>query len=267
MLNELADAVKQKNVVLFVGAGLSMGLGLPSFYGLICELAKRLGIDEDIFHQSGSFLTLAEYYSIKSGDLSSLITWLKENWNSPSIDIKTSVQHSLIVDLGFPIIYTTNYDNWLENAHSAAGVGFTKIALVSDIPMAREGTTQIVKFHGDLAHPESIVLTESSYFSRLSFESPLDIKLRADFLGKSVLFLGYSLGDINLRYMIYRLHQQWAASNVVGARPKSYIFLTRPNSVQQDVLSGWGIETIESDDDDQKLGLTRFLQDLKALTG
>ena len=33
---------------------------------------------------------------------------------------------------------------------------------------------------------KTIVLDESSYFERLEFETPLDIKLRSDVLGKSV---------------------------------------------------------------------------------
>lgn len=43
--------------------------------------------------------------------------------------------------------------------------------------------------------------------------SPLDIKLRADALGKSILFIGYSLTDINIRYLLYKLHIQWAESD------------------------------------------------------
>ena len=66
--------------------------------------------------------------------------------------------------------------------------------------------TQIIKFHGDFDDDSSLVLTESSFFIALDFESPLDIKLRSDSLEKSLLFIGYSLSDINIRYMLYKLH-------------------------------------------------------------
>ncbi len=49
----------------------------------------------------------------------------------------------------------------------------------------------------------SIVLGESSYFRRLDLESPLDIKLRADLPGRTVMFIGYSLADVNIRYLFY----------------------------------------------------------------
>jgi SIR2-like domain len=86
------------------------------------------------------------------------------------------------VDLDFPIIYTTNYDRWIESAYDAykGDKSYTKIVTVSDIPAIQESKTQIIKFHGDLDIDDSIVLTESSYFERLNFDSALDIKLRSD---------------------------------------------------------------------------------------
>ncbi|MCD8493636.1 MAG: SIR2 family protein, partial [Geovibrio sp.] len=79
----------------------------------------------------------------------------------------------------------------------------TKIASVSDMTQIKDGVTQIVKFHGDFDNDDSLVLDESSYYERLEFETPLDIKLRSDVLGKSVLFIGYSLADVNLRFLFF----------------------------------------------------------------
>src|SRR5207249_3109444 len=105
-------------------------------------------------------------------------------------------------------------------------------------------------------------LTESSYFSRLDFESPLDVKLRYDMPGRSVLFIGYSLSDINIRYMMYKLHRQWQSSSFAAARPKSFIFLARPNPVQERVLSSRGVQAIISNADNPEVGLREFLQQL-----
>ena len=115
------------------------------------------------------------------------------------------------------------------------------------LPVGVQATThefQIIKFHGDFDDDESIVLTESSYFDRLSLDSPLDIKLRADALGRTILFVGYSLSDINMRLLFYKLHLLWKSSPHAAARPKSYIFLTRPNPVQETILRNRGIEPI-----------------------
>ena len=122
---------------------------------------------------------------------------------------------------------------------------------------------QIIKFHGDTISDSSIVLAESDYFERLAFESPLDIKLRADMLSKSILFLGYSLSDINIRLLIYKLDQLWKKSNNNSNRPQSYIFLPTPNPIQELVLSERGVIPIVGESIDKKESMERFLDSLK----
>ena len=261
MIEELAKSVREGKVILFVGAGVSQNLGLPSFAGLVRHLAKELNYDPEIYATHGDYLALAEYYKLEKGTMGPLRSWLDRTWHE-GVDIEKSEIHKLIVDLAFPITYTTNYDTWLERSYALQRRKYIKIANVGDLTRVEPGVAQIVKFHGDFEDDASIVLTESSYFDRLDFESPLDIKLRADLLGKSVLFIGYSLSDINIRYMLYKLHRQWEASSYSDARPKSFIFLARPNPVQERILSSRGIHAIVSDADNPKIGLKDFLQRL-----
>lgn len=96
----------------------------------------------------------------------------------------------------------------------------------------------------------------------MNFESPLDIKLRSDVLGKTVLFLGYSLSDINIRYLLYRLQKQWEKEGNHKSRPKSYIFLARPNIVQEEILRARGVVPIIAETDDPKSSLQKFLAEL-----
>ncbi|MFS0635519.1 SIR2 family protein [Mesobacillus foraminis] len=99
--------------------------------------------------------------------------------------------------MDFPIIYTTNFDRWLEHAYDYYKKEYVKITNVAEIARTRNDKTQIIKFHGDFDDDSSLMLTESNYFNRLDFETSLDIKLRSDSLEKSILFIGYSLSDIN----------------------------------------------------------------------
>jgi len=123
--------------------------------------------------------------------------------------------------------------------------------------------TQIIKFHGDFDDDSSLVFTESSFFQRLDFESPLDIKLRSDSLEKSIVFIGYSLSDINIRYMLYKLHRQWKDSSFEHIRPKSYIFLVEPNPIKESLLKERGIIPIVGQDTDPGKALTNFLKSIK----
>lgn len=263
MRDDLLDAHRTGKLMLFVGAGVSANLGLPSWDALIAHIAKELGYDPKIFSTYGTPLALAEFYKKKKGGLGKLRSWMDLEWhNKSTTDISKSEIHRLITQGNFSRIYTTNYDRWLEYAHDKFCVKYDKIASVVDLVCVTDGRRQIIKLHGDFDSDASLVLDETSYFQRLDFDTPLDIKLRHDLLGSSVLFIGYSLNDPNIRLMFYRLTEMWGRSTLASARPKSYVFTNRPNPVAQEVLSHWGIEMIVSEEDDPKKALTDFLQNL-----
>ena len=264
-IKDLIEAIRSRNIVLFAGGGVSMNLGLPSWDRLIEKLADDLGFEKEAFRKMGDHLTLAEYYKLNKG-IGSLRSWMDRKWHS-GIDIAESEIHKLIVELNFPIIYTTNYDRWIEFAYDAYKKPYVKISDVADLKGIKEGLTQIIKFHGDFDNDSSIVLTETSYFDRLDFETPLDIKLRADVLGRSILFIGYSLTDINIRYLLYKLNKIWERANHFSARPRSYILLMEHNPVQEKVLEQRGITSLLSEHDNPKAGLTMFLRMLQKEAG
>jgi len=258
----LIDAVRSQRAILFVGAGVSKNVGVPTTEEMVTEIAKQLGQDPETFRSLGDHRTLAEFYDLVKGTLGPLRSWMDVTWHRPEIDIRCSEVHRLIVELSFPIIYTTNYDRWLEKAYDAYGRQYTKIANVADLLESRPGVTQIVKFHGDFDDDASLVLTESSFFERLDFESALDVKLKSDALGRPMLFVGYSLSDINIRYLMYKLQRLWETSSFNSLRPMSYIFLRTANPVQERVLRARGIEPVVSEVCDPGKGLARFLAGL-----
>jgi hypothetical protein len=258
-----APDIKPAETILFAGAGLSMGLGLPSWSGLIGKIGLELEFDPDIFCGLGNSLALAEFYQLKKGSIGPLRSALDVQWHDPKIDVGVSIAHKLIVELGFPRIYTTNFDKWIEKAFVHWGVPYHKIINVNDIAGSRPGRTDIVKFHGDFDQEDSLVLTESSYFDRLEFESPLDILLRADALYRPILFIGYSLTDMNMRYLFHKLSKIWEAAKISTARKASYIFMSHPNPVDEALFAKWGITPIV-DPKGGTAGLVEFLQSVGA---
>ena len=261
---ELAASLAQRQLILFVGAGVSMSLGLPSYPALIRELGEHLDFDGPIFEGLGDYLTLAEYYHVKKKGLKELQRLLQRKWDVPEKVVGASAVYQALVDLACPVIYTTNFDSFLERAHSARRRDYKRIVSVKDMVDLEDDVVQIVKLHGDLTVPSRMVFTETSYFERLSFESPLDIKLRADVLGKSLLFIGYSLSDINIRYLLFRLQRQWELEPKQSSRPRSYVFLTRPNPVQAEVLQSRGVHALVADSVDATVALVEFLRDLRS---
>lgn len=261
-MNGLKEAYRRGKLILFAGAGVSANLGLPTWGELIGQVAQELGYDPEVFATYGDHLALAEYYRRKTGSIGRLRSWMDREWHTAKVDVKTSEIHRLIVEGNFSRIYTTNYDRWIELAHAAYGKPFVKVASVADLVKATDSQRQIIKLHGDFDDDSSIVLDETSYFERLGFETPLDIKLRADVLGSSVLFIGYSISDINIRLLFYKLTKMWSQHALASARPKSYLFTHRPNPVAEEILGSWGINMVVPDEDDPKKALSAFLRDL-----
>jgi SIR2-like domain len=262
-MDQLLQAYRSKRLILFVGAGVSMGLGLPSWRQLVDHMAEELGFDPDIYRTFGNDLTLAEYYRITKGQIGPLRSWMDREWHSTTTDIGKSRVHELMATSNFDLIYTTNYDRWIERAFDHYKKPYTKIANAGDLSSVAADKTQIVKFHGDFDDDTSIVLDETSYFERLEFESPLDIKLRSDVLGRSVLFVGYSLTDINIRYMFFRLANLWKKSSRGALQPTSFVFSPRPNPVQEATLNQWNIKMLSSAEDDPGKALVQLLEQLR----
>lgn len=211
----------------------------------------------------GDYLTLAEFYHLRKSGLQELHAHLREKWRKTEKEVIASPVHKAIVELGCKLIYTTNFDDFLEKAHKGLGRRYRGLRSVNDFVSLDDDKVHIVKLHGDLRSPKTMVFTESSYFERLAFESPLDIKLRADILGKSLLFIGYSLSDINVRLLLFRLQKLWESGPRPQFRPKSYVFMGRPNEVLAEVFRSRGVEPIVAESNDQTASLTSFLTSVR----
>jgi NAD-dependent SIR2 family protein deacetylase len=255
--------IKQKKLIPFVGAGLSMNLGLPSFSQLIDKIAEELGYDPAVFKLNGNNLQLAEYYVAVKGAIGPLRSILDRSFDPTDEQIKTSVSHTALVQMNLPVIYTTNYDNIIEKSFELLNKPVCTIANIDDISSAPENATQIVKFHGTFSDDESLVLTESNYFERLSFESAMDIKLRADMLGKCLLFIGYSLDDVNVRYMLYKLFKlrQQVKKSRTRNLPSAYLTTFGSGEIQKTLLAQWNVTIIELDPLNKQVSIENFLKE------
>jgi len=187
-----------------------MAVGLPSWRSLVDHLLKELDLRPDVIDgMNDGYQMLAEFYRLKQGGLGPLRSWLDRNWKVAADRVAESQLHKLIVELDFPTIYTTNYDRNLEAAFEVHNKAYAKIANAKQMADAADDVTHIVKYHGDFDDDASLVLTETDFLDRLSFDSPLDIKFRADALGRTILFIGYSMSDPNIRLLLHGIWQTW----------------------------------------------------------
>ena len=264
VLEKLKSLRRKGRLIPFVGSGLSKALELPDWSELIDFIAKQLGYDPRVFKLNGTELQLAEYYVAKKGNIGPLRSEMDRLFNAPDDQIEKSRAHSALVEMKLPLIYTTNYDRNIEQAFAIRDVPSHTIANLGDILSARADTsTQIVKLHGTFEEDASLVLTETSYFDRFEFESPIDIKLRADILGKTLLFIGYSLRDINVRYMLYKLHKMKLQMRRGTSEPSGFLTTFGSNEIQRTLFKTWEIEIVDLDPVNPTESLSCFLESLK----
>jgi hypothetical protein len=259
----LRDLRAKGKLVPFVGAGLSRLLGLPSWSQLIDLIAEELGYDPEVFKCNGDALQLAEYYVATKGSIGPLRSVMDRRFNPADDAIRASRAHGALVKMDLPLIYTTNYDGIIERAFELQKRRYHTIANIDDIATAPSGVTHVVKFHGTFSDDASLVLTESSYFERLQFESAIDLKLRADTLARTLLFVGYSLGDVNIRYMLYKLHKLKEQVKPGRERtPSAYLTTFGTGDIQRTLLARWDVEIIDLDPIDKGRSLDEFLESL-----
>lgn len=197
-LIHLKEQIQSGRVALFVGAGVSREAGLPGGW----ELAEMLAAEIDYVPQPGDSLgTIAEYYqraTSRTDLIGKLNQWLDEG-------AKPGPSHELIPQFNWQTVYTTNYDQLLEQSFKDAGQPFRKVLYNQQLHGLSTSVTPIIKLHGclsweyQLSQEAPIVVTDQDYEdynhkqkTRQALISELQQHLRR---GNTLLFLGYSLRD------------------------------------------------------------------------
>jgi len=192
----LRESLGRGEVVAFVGAGLSMGAGLPSWYSLVLELAARINypMPPREWVNAETLIDAAQAYINREG-LHSLLMLLKQRLDTTGKQITAA--HRALTRLPVPLVFTANYDNLLERAYLEARIPAQVTVRDSMIPFMRRdpGFVNIVKLYGDLDQVDTLVLTREQY-ERFFLERPQLVKLLETELARStMLYLGWSHTD------------------------------------------------------------------------
>src|SRR5262249_8070865 len=101
--------------------------------------------------------------------------------------------HALLARMPVDEVVTTNYDDLFARAGTAAG----RPCAVLPGGAIRRGERWILKMHGTVQRPETIVLTRADYLRFQETRSALAGIVQALLLTRHMLFVGFSLHDDN----------------------------------------------------------------------
>jgi hypothetical protein len=194
-VGDLTTSLSRGDVVLFIGAGLSIGAGLPGWGALVRPLAEAVGYRlpaEDQFITADHLLTGLQHYENQRGR-QNLIQHLCDKLDTTTVD-PTPV-HQVIASLPVHILFTTNYDDLIEQALRQARHRHNVITSESQLALWSEEHAQVIKLCGSLDRADSIIITKSDFNTYSSTHARLTDRLRTVLEIKTALFLGYSLQD------------------------------------------------------------------------
>ena len=193
-IKEIQEASAQNRLVVFVGAGASRDAGVPLWNDLVSQMAKVLPQEIQAKYDNLQLAQLVRETSDEKAYYASVRKFLLQNATCPN------AIHDGILELNPACIITTNYDTLLEEAALKKNRQFWVVGTDCDLPQ-NHGERLLVKMHGDLVN-ENIVLTENDYYDYSRNFPLIRSYVVSQFASKVVLFIGFSLSDINLKYIL-----------------------------------------------------------------
>lgn len=147
----LRAKARKGELALFLGAGVSIPAGLPTWRQLVDKLASNLSAEDQ-----------AALADLEVTDKAQLIEQIEpDGFQDRVAEItqqapRPSLVHTLLAGLDVANVVTTNYDTLFESAMQAAGHA-ADVVLPQQSAVGRN--RWILKMHGDINHPDRIVLT------------------------------------------------------------------------------------------------------------
>jgi len=214
---QIKRAAEIGELVIFIGAGMSYELGCSDWNGLANDLIRRcentLGEDEPLLNnfeatqlrnmleQSGNskkVITICNGILSQSGHDELFLEEMKKSLNDEKVastNPKLKTYRDLFNLNG--IFVTTNADRHIDQIFNPQNIITNKFT----------GSTALVnknlyKIHGSISEPASLIFTVEQYFAR--YKDKEFIKFLESLFTKTVLFVGYGLGEFELLEHMYK---------------------------------------------------------------
>jgi hypothetical protein len=218
---EILYSIDQQECTPFIGAGACIDW-LPLGSKVATEMAKEYEYPLEDFHVLDR---VSQFVAITHGDMypkNFIVRWLKKI-SIPDFskqEYKNKI-HAILADFNLPLYITTNYDEFMEAALKTRerepisefckwNIFLQKHIIIKSVFEKNDYKLNsknplVYHLHGNINYPQSMVLTETDYLDFLIMlskeEDMLPYQIKTALNSTSLLFVGYSLSDINFRFI------------------------------------------------------------------
>lgn len=213
----LQDSIQNEQLVIFIGAGLSIGSGLPSWD----KIVKDILIDNEDYVDNADAYTMA----LNTGIMSPLEVLDKISKHKKiiyksferilSTDIPSSEIHSSLSRLTKRFV-TTNFDKLIES-----NAGLTNIITHEsnyNLSKIDDDDEYVVKIHGDISRVDKCIIFSEQYDSLYKDDQLATFQLKKILSKYNFLFIGFSFNDPYVKELF-----DYVSNLMDGYGPKHYL--------------------------------------------
>ena len=260
-ITRYVEALRNGTAGLFVGAGLSMKAGYPSWRDLVAEMAEEVGLDAAV---EPDLPTVVQFFLNKQKKRGRLADVITQNFGCER-DIPDI--YRTFARLPLRNLWTTNYEELLERTWREQRL---RLQVKSENRhLTHDDLTAhaiLYKMHGTVGDPANVVIAKGDYEGYRRSRGEFVTLLHSHLVSRHILFLGLSFTDPNLNhlfalirdaldehtrehYALVRRPQQ-ADYKGKGAR-KTFESARNRHNLWVDDLKNYGIECVEIDQWDE----------------
>lgn len=262
ILDEIATEIANNRLIPFAGAGVSYSQ-LHVNWNDIC--AKM----NDITGYKGSDNLEAAQLLVDKIGKKDFCDFLKGYFYKREFDDIHGENHLFLMGLNYSKYYTTNQDNLFELCFEKYKRELQIIANIDDFEKYNPKYQALIKFHGNLDNPETVVFCQKDYDNRMpnkeiSDLNPLDTQLLADTIAKGIIFIGYSFKDPNIKLIFEHI-----GKITKNHKHNFYLIEYDPDPAFEDYLKDFNIIAVNPltlyPDMDQNAAYSKVLQEILTL--
>jgi len=198
--DQLADSLKDGDVVPFIGAGISKAGGFPTWKEHLRGQGRTAGIEpahtEELLANGEYETVIGEIEANRGRDV--FIQEIRDVFSRTGQIADITL---LITELFTDTIITTNYDRLIEQAFdTGAKDTFQIIDGMNPLDDPDPNRVSIIKLHGDIKNPDRCILSKKQYDQAygnggIDLTRPIPKLLEYYYKNSSLLFLGCSLNN------------------------------------------------------------------------